>query len=91
MKCFPRPVRVKLSKSSKITSPDLVLPDIVMPEMRGTQLVREIVRLAPQTVGVLMTGYVSGNVPDNVALLRKSFTSQELIRSIEAALPQSVK
>jgi DNA-binding NtrC family response regulator len=75
----------------KNNSPDLVLSDIVMREMRGTQLVRETVRLSPQTVGVLMTGYVSGNVPDNVALLRKPFTSQKLIRSIEAALPQSVK
>jgi len=72
-------------------SPDLVLSDIVMPEMRGTQLVREIERLSPQTLGVLMTGYFPGNIPDGVALLRKPFTSQELIRAIEVALAQSVK
>jgi CheY-like chemotaxis protein len=69
-------------------SPDLVLSDIVMPEMRGTQLVRDIVRLSPQTVGVLLTGYFPGNVPDGVALLRKPFTLQGLIHAIEAALAQ---
>jgi DNA-binding NtrC family response regulator len=52
----------------------LVLSDVLMPEMQGTQLVREVWRLSPQTVGVLMTGYVNNvaNVPDGVALLQKA-------------------
>src|SRR5215472_11942829 len=55
-------------------SPDLALSDVVMPEMRGTQLVREIVRLSPQTVCVLMTGYCPGDLANGIALLRKPFT-----------------
>ena len=69
----------------------LVLSDVVMPEMQGTQLVREVVRLSPQTVAVLMTGYITkvADVPDDVALLRKPFTRQELICAVQNALAQS--
>jgi len=69
----------------------LVLSDVVMPEMQGTQLVREVVRLSPQTVAVLMTGYITkvADAPDDVALLRKPFTRQELICAVQNALAQS--
>jgi FixJ family two-component response regulator len=61
-----------------------------MPEMRGTELVREIVRLSPETACLLMTGYFPSDVPDAVALLRKPFTLQELVSAVEAALAQSL-
>src|SRR5215831_18957789 len=35
----------------------LVISDIAIPEMRGTQLIREMARLSPQTAGLLMTGH----------------------------------
>jgi DNA-binding NtrC family response regulator len=75
----------------KNNSPHLVLSDIVMPEMRGTQLVHEVLQLSPRTAVVLMTGYVPGtlDVPVGVPLLRKPFTSQELFHAVEAALGQS--
>jgi FixJ family two-component response regulator len=59
-----------------------------MPEMQGTQLIREVVRLSPQTVGVLMTGFVRNaeNVRGGVALLKKPFTRQELVCAVETAL-----
>jgi DNA-binding NtrC family response regulator len=34
----------------------LILSDIAMPEMRGTQLISEVFRLSPQTAGLLITG-----------------------------------
>jgi DNA-binding NtrC family response regulator len=70
----------------------LVLADLLLPEMKGTRLIREVLRLSPQTACLLMT-YVTDvpDVPEGVALLRKPFTSQELIRAIEVALAQSVK
>jgi CheY-like chemotaxis protein len=66
----------------------LVVADFLMPDMQGTQLVREVLRLSPQTAGVLMTGYVPSalDVPDGVALLTKPFTSEKLFRAIQAAL-----
>ena len=68
----------------------VVIADFLMPDMQGTQLVREVLRLSPQTAGVLMTGYVPGalDVPDGVALLTKPFTSEKLFRTIQAALTQ---
>jgi DNA-binding NtrC family response regulator len=71
----------------------LVVADLLMPEMQGTELVREVLRLSPQTAGVLMTGYVTSaaNVPAGVALLRKPFTRQELICAVGTALAQSTR
>jgi DNA-binding NtrC family response regulator len=71
----------------------LVVADLLLPEMRGTQLIREVLRLSPQTACLLMTGYVTNvpDLPDGVALLRKPFSSQELLRAIQAALAQSAK
>ena len=50
----------------------LVLSDIEMPEMRGTELICEVARLSPQTAGLLMT---AGNT--NPRLARRRSSSQE--------------
>ena len=43
--------------------------------------------LTPHILGMLMTGYVTeADVPDGVALLKKPFTTQELIYAVQAAL-----
>ena len=71
----------------------LVVSDVVMPEMRGTELVREIVRLSPQTARMLMTGSAQTfleDVPDGVPLLRKPFTGERLISAVQTALARSV-
>ena len=34
----------------------LVLSDVVMPEMHGTELVREVARISPETALILMSG-----------------------------------
>ena len=56
----------------------LVLSDVAMPEMQGDQLIAEVFRLSPQTVGLLMTGDFTGppDVPEGVAVLRKPFSTQ---------------
>jgi DNA-binding NtrC family response regulator len=65
----------------------LVVADLLLPEMKGTQLIREVLRLSPQTACLLMTyGIDAPDVPDGIALLRKPFSSQELFRAIQAAL-----
>jgi two-component system cell cycle sensor histidine kinase/response regulator CckA len=65
----------------------LIVADLLLPEMKGTQLIREVLRLSPHTACLLMTyGIDAPGVPDGVALLRKPFSSQELFRVIQAAL-----
>src|SRR6516162_1607707 len=71
----------------------LILSDIAMPEMRGTQLVSEVFRLSPQTAGLLMTGDLSSppDVPEGVAVLRKPFSTAELILAVQLTLMQSAE
>jgi DNA-binding NtrC family response regulator len=73
-------------------SVQLVLADVAMPEMRGTQLIAEVFRLSPQTAGLLMTGEVRpSDVPEGVAVLRKPFSTAELILAVQLTLTQSAK
>ena len=71
----------------------LILSDVSMPEMRGTQLVSEVFRLSPQTAGLLMTGDIDSlpDVPEGVAVLRKPFSTAELILAVQSTLTQSAQ
>src|SRR5215469_14532837 len=70
----------------------LVLSDVEMPEMRGTQLVSEVFQLSPQTAGLLMTGGVEPpDVPEGVAVLRKPFSTAGLILAVQSTLTQSAE
>ena len=71
----------------------LVLSDNNMPQMSGIQLLCEVGRLSPNTAGVLMTGGVpnSAEMPENLPLLKKPFTPQDLISIIRATLPLEPK
>jgi len=71
----------------------LILADVSMPEMRGTQLVSEVFRLSPQTAGLLMTGDLASppDVPEGVAVLRKPFSTAELILAVQSTLTQSAQ
>jgi DNA-binding NtrC family response regulator len=71
----------------------LILADIEMPEMRGTQLICEVARLSPHTAGLLMTG---GNakppdLPEGVAVVKKPFSTEKLILAVQAALALSAE
>jgi CheY-like chemotaxis protein len=71
----------------------LILSDIEMPEMRGTQLICEVAQLSPQTAGLLMT-VGDGNPPDlpeGVAVLKKPFSTEKLILAVQAALALSAE
>ena len=72
------------------TSIQLILSDIHMPGMRGTQLVREVLRLSPHTAAILMTGDgIPTDLPEGVTLIKKPFCTQELISEVQLALAQS--
>jgi DNA-binding NtrC family response regulator len=72
---------------------DLVVTDINMPQLRGTDLVREIGEISPQTATILMTGghIDPADVPDGIPLIRKPFQTAELIAAVHRALERSAK
>ncbi len=64
---------------------ELVLTDVVMPGLRGPELVAEIERLRPGLPVMLMSGYADddlmrrGVFPEHVAFLKKPFTHGDLL------------
>jgi DNA-binding NtrC family response regulator len=65
----------------------LVVSDIEMPEMKGTQLIRAVAQLSPQTASLLMTGHLNPvDVPDDVPVLKKPFSKQDLLSAVRAIL-----
>jgi CheY-like chemotaxis protein len=68
----------------------LVLTDVMMPEMTGTELAAEVKRRRPDMRILFVTGYVgeAGDAGDLAghAVLRKPFTVAALASSVEAAL-----
>jgi DNA-binding NtrC family response regulator len=71
---------------------DLLLTDLVMPGMRGTDLAREVVASHPRIRVLMMSGYSeeSSNdkwtLPPNVTLLEKPFSATSLARKVRDVL-----
>ena len=70
---------------------DLVLSDVAMQEMQGTDLVREIVHLRPKIACVLMTGglFDATQLPPGIQLLHKPFLRSDLFGTIQQAIATS--
>jgi CheY-like chemotaxis protein len=71
---------------------DLVITDVVMPEMTGVELAREVGARHPGLRILFVTGYVgdAGSVDElaGAELLRKPFTVAQLAGAIDRALPE---
>ena len=68
---------------------DLVISDVIMPEMTGPQLIRIIKARRPDVAVLFVTGYVGDGEGDDLVgyeLLRKPFTVSALANSVAAAL-----
>jgi signal transduction histidine kinase/CheY-like chemotaxis protein len=67
---------------------DIVVTDVVMPELGGVELVRRVRAQWPATQVLLVTGYVDDpeGVPDGVPVLHKPFLPRELGHQIRRML-----
>jgi len=72
----------------------LLLTDVVMPKMNGTELAQRLERLQPGLKVVFMSGYADeagtggGVVAPDVHLMQKPFTSRVLARKVREVLDQ---
>ncbi len=81
---------------SKVAKPiDLILSDVVMPEMNGLELIERIRELAPLVPVLLMSGYPSdvitrqGTVDATVGFIEKPFHSDQIVQQIRKTLRAS--
>ncbi|MEO8618136.1 MAG: ATP-binding protein [Sphingomicrobium sp.] len=68
---------------------DLVISDVIMPEMTGPEMIRIIRAQRPDIAVLFVTGYVGEGESDDLAgyeLLRKPFTVSSLAAAVAAAL-----
>lgn len=65
----------------------LILSDVVMPQMTGTDLIQRIRNIDPSMPVMLMTGYASDvDVPQTIPVLSKPFTLESLLHTVESCL-----
>jgi PAS domain S-box-containing protein len=69
---------------------DLLISDYAMPELSGTELVRELRNLRPSLPCIIITGYAEGDAvgtrPADVTVLSKPFTPEILSKAILEAI-----
>ena len=71
---------------------DLLISDVVMPEIGGRELARSLTAVRPETRVILMSGYADdlrvrgGDVPAGTAILDKPFTPDQLTRKVREIL-----
>ena len=86
--------REALDLLSKDDNIDLVVTDVMMPEMTGPELIREMARLYPHIGVLFVTGYVgeAGDAQDlsGYDILRKPFTVAMLADAVAVALGHRV-
>jgi CheY-like chemotaxis protein len=74
---------------------DLLLTDVVMPQMSGRELAAEVTRRFPSTRVLYMSGYTAqviaedGSLEEGVALIQKPFTPEQLRDRVRQALDQA--
>ena len=89
----PAALDVLIQHSGKI---DLLLTDVVMPHMLGTELARRVTALHPEIRVLFMSGYPQpmlgdgGILGEGILLVEKPFTEPVLLAKVEEALNSEV-
>lgn len=65
---------------------DLVLSDVLMPELKGPDLIRKIREASPEIAAVLMSGFTNDGLPADIPLVEKPFSADRLQLAIDRAL-----
>ncbi|MGC4086771.1 MAG: ATP-binding protein [Polyangiaceae bacterium] len=74
---------------------DLVLTDVIMPEMSGTQLIERLRQLRPELKVICMSGYTGeaalrhGIIEAGIAFVQKPLTPEALLLKLRAVLDQA--
>lgn len=69
---------------------DLLVSDVIMPEMCGPELVRKIKQVCPTIAVVMMSGNVSGpDLPSGAGFISKPFRLTDLYSVVEKTLARS--
>jgi two-component system, cell cycle sensor histidine kinase and response regulator CckA len=68
---------------------DLVVCDVIMPRMTGTELVERLKTEQPQLQVLLISGKVADSPLEDVELLRKPFTADALEAAVRRSLSHS--
>ena len=79
---------LRLAKASS-TLPQLLLTDVIMPNMTGSQLAEQIKAMRPGIKVVFMSGYTGAMIGDQIGdamMVQKPFTPSSLERKIREAL-----
>jgi len=66
---------------------DLLVTDLIMPGMSGTELVMEIHKFAAGMPVIMMSGALPGSDASSKTYLAKPFTSIDLLRKVRGVLP----
>ncbi|WP_433830118.1 PAS domain-containing protein [Actinoplanes sp. CA-015351] len=75
---------------------DMLLSDVIMPGMSGTQLAAELRKDRPDLPVLFMSGYTSGPapggqaIPEDAPLIHKPFDSQTLLNEVHSLLAQRI-
>ena len=65
---------------------DLIITDLVMPQMSGRELMDRLEWLAPGVPVICSSGHVMVDGRDDETYLQKPFTAQELLRKVKAVM-----